>query len=573
MLSEKRQKLLTAALAALMAVYIISIIILASVPPVSRDALTHHLAIPKLWIKHGGIYEIPDLVFSYYPMNLDLLYVIPLYFGNDIIPKYIHFAFALATAWLIFKYLFGKFNRWYAFAGALFFLTTPVIVKLSITVYVDLGLIFFTTLSLLYLIKWGDSGFRINYLIVSAVSCGLAIGTKYNGLISIFLLAFLPPYVYLKWSKTNSNKETIRYQLKALGYGILFVCIACMVYLPWMAKNHIWTGNPLYPLFNKQQVAHPIDDKAQTVRRVSPGTMADEQPKSPQKSPDVYSHFVVRKLVYGESWWETATIPLRVFFQGQDDNPKFFDGKLNSFLLLLPLFVFYRSNKYSVRLNKEIMLLGLFSILYLLFVFFRIDMRIRWISPIIPPLVILSVIGLFRMKQLCDACAKTATVKLCTGFFWLIVTSMFMLNIVYMVNLYKVVDPLSYLSGHNSRDAYIQRFRPEYSVLSFSNQNTPQNSVILCLFLGNRGYYSDRKMNFNYDFFKQSTRNSTSAKDVADLLQAGGITHLMVRHDLFKKWQLDNFTQAEKKLISLFFDAYTETLYSKNGYTLLKIKS
>ncbi len=93
------------------------------------------------------------------------------------------------------------------------------------------------------------------------------------------------------------------------------------------------------------------------------------------------------------------------------------------------------------------MLLGLFSILYLLFVFFRIDMRIRWISPIIPPLVILSVIGLFRMKQICDAYTKTTEVNLFKGFFWLILTAMFMLNIVYMVNLYKVVDPLSYLSG------------------------------------------------------------------------------------------------------------------------------
>ena len=59
-------------------------IILACVPPVSRDALTHHLAVPKLYLKHGGIYEIPALVFFYYPMNLDLLYMIPLYFENDI---------------------------------------------------------------------------------------------------------------------------------------------------------------------------------------------------------------------------------------------------------------------------------------------------------------------------------------------------------------------------------------------------------------------------------------------------------------------------------------------------------
>ena len=43
--------------------------------PISRDALTHHLYLPRLYLQHGGIYEIPDLVFSYYPMNLDLLYI------------------------------------------------------------------------------------------------------------------------------------------------------------------------------------------------------------------------------------------------------------------------------------------------------------------------------------------------------------------------------------------------------------------------------------------------------------------------------------------------------------------
>jgi len=82
-----------ALLIGLLAVIVISILILAYVPPVSRDALIHHLALPKLYLEHGGIYEIPSAQFSYYPMNLDLLYMIPLYFGNDIIPKYIHFVF------------------------------------------------------------------------------------------------------------------------------------------------------------------------------------------------------------------------------------------------------------------------------------------------------------------------------------------------------------------------------------------------------------------------------------------------------------------------------------------------
>lgn len=72
---------------------VISIGILGSVPPVDRDPLTHHLYVPKLYLKHGGIYEIPAVEFSYFPMNLDLLYTVALYFGSDILPKYLHFAF------------------------------------------------------------------------------------------------------------------------------------------------------------------------------------------------------------------------------------------------------------------------------------------------------------------------------------------------------------------------------------------------------------------------------------------------------------------------------------------------
>ena len=88
--TQKKLFLIHTALFLLIIGTVICISILASVPPVSRDALIHHLAVPKLYLEHGGIYEIPSIRFSYYPMNLNLLYMIPLYFGNDILPKFIH---------------------------------------------------------------------------------------------------------------------------------------------------------------------------------------------------------------------------------------------------------------------------------------------------------------------------------------------------------------------------------------------------------------------------------------------------------------------------------------------------
>ena len=218
-------------------------LLLALVPPTSRDALTHHLFIPKLYIEHGGIYEISSIPFSYYPMNLDLLYMIPLYFGNDIIPKFIHYFFALLTAWLIYKYLKNRTNSNYATIGSLFFLSIPIIVKLSITVYVDLGLTFFTTASLLLIFAWLDSDYKLRYLIFAGIFCGLAVGTKYNGLISLFLLPLFVPVLYIR-SKGGIDVSNS----KSIGFSLIFFAAAILIASPWFIRNYVWTGNPIYPL-------------------------------------------------------------------------------------------------------------------------------------------------------------------------------------------------------------------------------------------------------------------------------------------------------------------------------------
>ena len=224
---------------------VISIGILGYVPPVDRDSLTHHLYVPKLYLKHGGIYEIPAVEFSYFPMNLDLLYTVVLYFGSDILPKYLHFAFALLTAWLIFRYLKYRLNTLYALFGVLLFLSIPIIVKLSITAYVDLGLIFFSLFSIIYLHKWVENNFQLRYLVISAVGCGMGLGTKYNGLITLFLLTLLVPFSYARLSSRGKNSF-----LRPLGYCAVYLCVSLIVFSPWMIRNIVWKQNPVYPLYD-----------------------------------------------------------------------------------------------------------------------------------------------------------------------------------------------------------------------------------------------------------------------------------------------------------------------------------
>ncbi len=543
-LSARQQQIILPVLYTLLLLTLVSVALLSLVPPVSRDALTHHLAIPKLYIRHGGIYEIPGLDFSYYPMNLDLLYMIPLYFGNDIIPKFIHFLFALLTGGLIYSYLANKLGKLYGLLGALFFLSIPIIIKLSITVYVDLGLIFFTTASMLLLFKWIEKKYRYRYLITAGVCCGLAVGTKYNGLISLLLLSSCTPILFLR--TTEFDKRT---NLIALKHGFFFALSAIAIASPWLVRNAIWTGNPLYPLFD--HLFHPTSHAAGSA------------------GIDI---FTTRRLLFHESPLQILLLPFRIFFEGQDNNPQYFDGRLNPFLLLLPLCAFMHGYRNKVT-GMEEKSMAVFSILFLFFALFQTGMRIRYIAPIIPFLVILSMFGLHNLTTLAahfvkDKPAITSMVSL------LLITLMLGYNGQYLAQQFRHVRPFEYLSGKIDKDTYISRYIMEYPVIVYANHNNEKNGKTLCLYLGNRGYYMD----FPHVFDVPTNKNSAFAKLVneasapstlAQTLRNNGYTRILLRNDLTNLW-LNNL-KKNKNTAALFFQQKTALIYGNNGYSLIDI--
>ena len=558
---------------------IVAVVILSWVPPVSRDALTHHLAVPKLYLQHGGIVEIPSIVFSYYPMNLDLLYIIPLYFGNDIVPKFIHFVFALLTAGLIYGYLAKRLGTIWALFGAIFFLSLPVIVKLSITVFVDLGLIFFSTASIMSLLKWIESRFQVKFLILSGTCCGMALGTKYNGLVVFFLLAVFVPLIYINQTRKIDAGEkkapkigSFKYQLKAVWSGTIYCFIALLVFSPWMIRNYVWKGNPIYPLYHNlinPQRSVPINTLEDNgkVR----GSNAESQ-QTPTKKSTPWRSFAIRKVIYGEAWWEIALIPVRIFFQGQDDNPKYFDGKLSPFLFFLPLFAFFQVKTNSPILRTEKKIFIFFTILYLLFAFSQTDMRIRYIAPVIPPLVILATYGLYNLTAVAANRRPSVPGWFVSGCTVLLVTFMLLLNASYILKQFKIVEPFGYILKQTDRDTYIAKYRPEYMTIQYANRNLPNNAKILALFLGNRLYYSDRDLIFGNNLFRKSVKKAKSSDMIIAEMQKIGFTHLLVHYDPFNRWVGVQFNDKEKEMLKAIFKKDLNQLFSQSGYGLFKLK-
>ena len=109
----------------------------------------------------------------------------------------------------------------------------------------------------------------------------------------------------------------------------------------------------------------------------------------------------------------------------------------------------------------------------------------------------------------------------------------------YLVNQFRVVDPIGYLSGKVGREMYITRYRPEYPVMKFANEHLAGDAKILGLYLGNRRYYSDREIEFGENFLSRTVILSASADGIRKTLVDSGFTHVMVNLDLVKQWVSD----------------------------------
>lgn len=553
----------------LLLLLVVSTITLGSVPPVDRDALTHHLFVPKLYLQHGGIYEIPEIPFSYYPMNLDLLYMIPLYFGNDIIPKYIHYLFALLTAWLIFRYLKANIGYLYALVGSLFFLSIPVIVKLSITVYVDLGVVFFTTAALLFLLQWADDGFRYRHLILAGLCCGLAAGTKYNALVAIVVLTLFVPIIYQRRAVQSARSNT-----RAFFFGFLFLTATIVSFSPWLLRNYLWTGNPIYPLHNTliQNIVSAPDETGTSEESIE---LSDTLKRVTKKGSNA---FISRKILYNEPWWQTLLLPVRFFFEGQDDDPRYFDGKLNPFLLLFPLIaIILKPTDTRQRFHLYIFLS--FSFLYFFFTFFQEAMRIRYIVPVVPPLIILSMYGLKAISTH----LFPITLSFPKNLFWskavilTLVCTALLYNSLYLREQFSAVNPFPYIFQNISREDYITTYRPEFPVIQHANETLSSDTKVLCIFLGNRGYYMNFKPLFEQPYSSTSVltgfiNNFGKTESIISYLKQKGITHIIMNNNLTAGWY-NQLNKEHQKLVYPLFKNVANPMKSLNGYSYIQIET
>jgi hypothetical protein len=148
------------------------------------------------------------------------------------------------------------------------------------------------------------------------------------------------------------------------------------------------------------------------------------------------------------------------------------------------------------------------------------------------------------------------------------------LNACYVINQFKAVDPIPFITGRISRDDYIKKYIPEYPALLYINSNVDAGSKILFIYTGKRGYYCDRDylIDNSMGIMKGCISRSEGPEDISEGLKNKGVTHMLVDYRLFDEWLTNNFTAEKKILTQTFFKEHLEFLYGENGFgvTILK---
>ena len=208
-------------------------------PEIGFDALWYHLTLPKLYLQNHLISHIPGglLYYSDMPKLTELLYTAGLAFGDERIPKLIHFLFGIGTCVVLYRFSRRYMERHMALLAVLLFSSNLVVGWEAVSAYIDLSRAFFELLAFVVFMTWIETGKKSRFY-VSAIFVGLAISTK------VLAFSSLPIYLLLILLLSLQRKKEFMQILRDLG---IFTGIALFIPSPWFILSFLATGSPIYP--------------------------------------------------------------------------------------------------------------------------------------------------------------------------------------------------------------------------------------------------------------------------------------------------------------------------------------
>jgi 4-amino-4-deoxy-L-arabinose transferase-like glycosyltransferase len=227
-------------------------------PPTDFDVREYHLQGPKEWFQEGRISYLRHNVYTSFPFLSEMLCLAGMVVANDwwsgaLTGQVLLAVFQLLTSLAV--YSTGR--RWFGgtvgWLSALICLTTPWTLRISLISYAEGALTFYLMAALMLsmvLVRQPQGQVRSRCQMVVGLLAGSAMASKYTGLIQVIIPVALL-WVISCWRMScamDLSDGRVRMRRELCREGLIFAAGVFVAIGPWLVKNGVETGNPVFPM-------------------------------------------------------------------------------------------------------------------------------------------------------------------------------------------------------------------------------------------------------------------------------------------------------------------------------------
>jgi hypothetical protein len=392
--------------------------------------MAHHYLVPDYFLKHHAVVDFPDVIFSYYPSIIEMIYLASMGIGGEQsanLTGWFHTVLMYISVFAIAVSLFKNFR--YGIWASIILLSTQGIHMHFEGGWNDMGVSMFVVASLLVLFGNRKKD-EMGSLILSAILMGAALASKHYAWIP-FIFAII--YVFIDSMRLQKGFS------RSAKLKVVFALVAFSMPLIWYIRSLILTGNPVYPF---------------SVLGLFP---------TYHLPPFVETSWV--NAGFSRSIVTFITYPIILMF-GSGWIPEL-TGRLPYLLLLMPLSLVF------IRI-PEVKATWIFVVWTFIVMYFIAPFETRYMYYIIPFASILVALSIEVFRTRIKSSTSTIVFLLFIVFLVPFILNQSIFN-------HDFNDKLRVILKLEWKDKYLFRQSHDYKMLWWMNRNLPEDSKVLCL--------------------------------------------------------------------------------------------
>jgi hypothetical protein len=233
--------------------------------PHPYDVLEYHLQVPREWYELGRIVPLKHNAFSYFPFNVEMQYLLAMNLrGGPWAGMYLAQFMSLGYMALAVAGVYGgvkalsrerrsdeaterRREEMGPHVAGVAAACVPWVMMLGCVAYNECGLLLYGTLAVAWALVGMRNGGSAKAWAMAGAMAGFAVGVKYTAVPLLLVGVPAIAIVCAGWMWFSNRTATDAAPARLFGGIVLYVILGAVVCSPWLIRNAVWTGNPVFP--------------------------------------------------------------------------------------------------------------------------------------------------------------------------------------------------------------------------------------------------------------------------------------------------------------------------------------